>query len=279
MLRRASTALLIGTAFALALALASGGSYAQEAPRQDLEPDRADAPPAASWTGVSRPLLYTADPTPPPPGHVLATLGVSYAAVDRGAARPFAADVAHAGAVFGANADVGLTRIFALHAEGLLAGDGGSMHAGAMLGAGLYPLSGRGPFDIGIAAGYLRELGGANGAWARAVVAADIGRARLALGGVTSHVFSPGRDGVDVLVTGGASYAVLPILRIGAEYVAQDLEEAFDQAERDGGIRHFAGATAALTLGDRVQITAGPAFGLNALAPRVLGKLSASYRF
>src|SRR5262245_60971609 len=93
-------------------------------------------PPVSAWDDVARPWLYTADPSAPPAGHVLASLGVSYAAVNRGAARPFAADRANAGAVMTAGAEIGLHRFVSLSAEGLLAGQGPgeSVGAGAMLG-------------------------------------------------------------------------------------------------------------------------------------------------
>src|SRR4051794_34086290 len=61
-------------------------------PRDSTEPaDGADP-----WEDVRRPWLYAPDPTAPPPGHVVAALGMGFAQIDRGAARPFAADVARA---------------------------------------------------------------------------------------------------------------------------------------------------------------------------------------
>ncbi|MFT3774710.1 MAG: hypothetical protein QM820_55875 [Minicystis sp.] len=232
------------------------------------------------WANVRRPWLYTADPTAPPPGHVLASLGVGYAQVDRGAARPFAANYAHAGAVFNAAAEVGVFRFMSVQAEGMLAGEGSDkVHAGGVVGLAFYPLPAKSPVDLSIAGGYLRELGGGNGVWGRASAGISWRNARFVVSAVGSHIFEKGRDDMDLLLTAGATYAVLPILRLGVEYVVQDLEGAWEEDEADGGIRHFLGPTASIQLGKRVYLTAGPAFGLSKGAPSVLGRMAASYAF
>ena len=247
----------------------------------------APAKPADPWADVRRPWLYASDPTAPPAGHVLTSLGVGIAQIDRGAARPFAANIAHAGAVFSAEAEVGIFKFASLHAEGLLAGDGGNVNGGAMLGASVYLLGPKSPVGIVLSGGYLHELGGVDGVWGRASIAGNIGHLRLVLTGLGEHVFSgpgtgPGsalRDGVDLLVTAGASYRVTDLFQLGAEYVVQDLEGLWDPGELDGGARHFIGPTATLALARHVQIGAGPSFGLSPQSPRVLGRMSASYAF
>jgi len=243
-------------------------------------PDVAEPQDDARWQGVERPWLYQPDPTAPPPGHVIASLGVGYAQVDRGAARPFAGDLAHAGAVFNVGAEVGLFRYATLQAEGLLAGDGSNVNAGAMIGVGVYPFGPKSPVDLAISGGYLRELGCDNGFWARVAVAGDIGRLRLNFSALGEKVLNPARDEVDILITTGASYAVVPrLFRVGVEYVVQDLEGAWEPEEADGGIRHFIGPVASLELARRVRISAGPALGLSQGSPNVLGRLSAVYAF
>ncbi len=240
---------------------------------------------ADPWVDVRRPWLYASDPTAPPAGHVLTSLGVGVAQIDRGAARPFAANVAHSGAVFSAGAEVGIFKFASLHAEGLLAGDGGNVNGGAMLGASIYVLGPKSPVGLVFSGGYLRELGGANGVWGRAAIAGDIGRFRLILTGLGEHVFSttgPGsapRDGIDLLLTAGASFRVTDTFQLGAEYVVQDLEGLWDPGELDGGVRHFIGPVATLKLARHVQIGAGPSFGLSPQSPRLLGRMSASYAF
>src|SRR5262245_43156533 len=72
------------------------------------EPPARDAPSPAPapdpWALVRRPWLYSTDPTAPPPGHALTSISVGYSQVDRDGSRPFAGDIAHAGAVFSAGA-------------------------------------------------------------------------------------------------------------------------------------------------------------------------------
>ena len=266
-------------AFAVLLvSLASLPSVAQaDAPPRDVVAN--DARPDV-WSGVRRPWLYSADPTAPPPGHVMASLGVGYAGVDRGAAKPFAANQAHAGAVFNAGAEVGVLRFMTVQAEGLLSGEGGDkVNGGAMIGLAFYPLPSKSPVDLAIAGGYMRELGGGNGAWARVSAAASVRDFRFVLSTVGSHVFEKGRDEVDILITAGATYAIVPIFRVGVEYAIQDLEGLWDPEEAEGGVRHFVGPTASIQLAKRVYLTAGPAFGLSTGAPNVLGRVNASYAF
>lgn len=241
-----------------------------------------DQPKTSPWDKTPRPWLYSADPTAPAPLHVLASLSVGYAQTNRGAARPFAADVAHAGAVFSANGEIGLLRQLSVSIEGLLAGQAGTtspIGAGAMVGVNGFPLGGRGPVDISVSAGYLRELGGANGLWFRGSVAGNVGRFRLSANALGEHIFDVTRDGVDILLTAAASVKATDWLRVSTEYVVQDLEGAWDPEEADGGIRHFVSANAALLLANRVQISLGPALGLSPNSPRFLGRLTAAYAF
>jgi hypothetical protein len=273
---------------ALALLACAGAARAQATPPP--EPPTRDVPSPAPtpdpWALVQRPWLYASDPTAPPPGHVLASLGVGYAPVNRGASRPFAGDIAHAGAVFSAGAEVGIFRFASLKAEGLLAGEGSTMSAGAMIGANIYPLDPTGPIDLAVSGGYLRELGGANGLWGRVAVAGDLGPARLVFTALGEHVFATPtpdepaqRDDIDLVLTAGASFELTQALHLGAEYVVQDLEGVWDPEEAEGGVRHFVGPVASLELARRVRITAGPAFGLSSGSPNVLGRLAAMYAF
>jgi hypothetical protein len=148
-----------------------------------------------------------------------------------------------------------------------------------------------------VSAGYLREAWqgpvydddnntwapgkpyGDSGAWFQVAFSQDIRRVRLAATFHGEHVFAEGRDPLDVMVEAGASVRVVGGLRLGAEYVGQDLEEAID-AGAEGGARHFAGPTASLQLlRDRMSIVAGPSFGLSARSPEVLGRAAASFGF
>ena len=282
MIRSVAAALLV------TLVVGSGRLRADDFAVEEAGSPSADAAPGDRvveeeedlWHGASRPWLYAADPTGPDPYHLVAALGIAYAQIDRGAARPFAADLAHAGAVFDVALELGVASWASLQAQGLLAGESESrpLSAGTMVGASIFPMPDGLPVDLATSAGYLRELGGGNGVWGRVGVAGDIRLVRLGFTALGEHVFEPGRDGVDIMLTSGASLALGPA-RLGVEYVVQDLEGAWEPEEADGGIRHFVGPTAAVELAGRVQIVAGPAFGLAQGSPDVLGRLAATSAF
>ncbi|MFO0590440.1 MAG: hypothetical protein U0441_23050 [Polyangiaceae bacterium] len=270
----------------IVIALSSPLTASAEEPVAPMPPppsattDVVEPPPARPFEGVERPWLYSPDATAPRPGHVIATMNVGYADTTLGAGRPFAANLVHAGAVFGVGAEVGVLRFASIQAEGLLSGDGHSVSAGGMVGVTAYPFPTTWPVQMALSGGYLRELGGADGVWGRAVVAGDISRLRLSATALASHMFAPDRDAVDLLLSAGASVKVVSFLRLGAEYVVQDLEGLWEgeEEEAEGGARHFLSPMASLELG-RVRLTAGPAFGLSPQSPRILGRLQAGYAF
>ncbi|MFO0759070.1 MAG: hypothetical protein U0359_21440 [Byssovorax sp.] len=282
---RSRLAFTAGALLAALLSLVPRAARAQQTSPQTEpqaaapEADTARPPPPSALDTAPRPWLYTPDPSGPLPGQVLASLGAGYAQIDRGAARPFAGNVAQGGAVFGASGEVGVLRVLSIQAEGLLAGDGSSVNGGAVLGAVVHPFPARWPVTLAVGGGYLRELGGDQGAWGRVTFASDLGPVRLMAGVLGSHLFAPGRDGLDWLLSTGASYRLGSIVRLGVEYVVQDLEEAGDSDEVDGGVRHFLGPSVGLTLARRVQLTAGPAFGLSRGAPPFQGRMAAIYAF
>jgi hypothetical protein len=109
-------------------------------------------------------------------------------------------------------------------------------------------------------------------------VAGDVGALRLTASALGEKAFAANRDAIDLVMTAGASYELWQTLRLGAEYVVQDLEGAWEHDEAEGGVRHFVGPTIGVHVG-RAQIGAGPAFGLSASSPRYLGRLAAAYSF
>jgi hypothetical protein len=120
---------------------------------------------------------------------------------------------------------------------------------------------------------------GDDGAWVQASLSGDIERLRMAATLHGEHVFSAGRDPLDVMVQAGASYRLVGDFRAGVEYVGQDLEEAFTPGA-EGGARHFLGPIASLQLlQDRLSLVAGPSVGLTARSPDFLGRLTLSYGF
>ena len=200
-------------------------------------------------------------------------LGVSLAAVPDARAGETRSEPATAAA----EQEVAPSRL-SLAPSGL--GGGDRFEFGAIAGIGLEPLHGVWTSThLVLSGGYLRELVGADGAWLRLAVSQDIARLRLGAAVHSEHVFSPGRDGIDVLVVAGASYAVVGPLHAGVEYVAQDLEEALeDRAE--GGVRHFLRPQLSLELVQkRLSIVAGPAFGLGPTSPNFPARMSISYQY
>jgi hypothetical protein len=120
---------------------------------------------------------------------------------------------------------------------------------------------------------------GDNGAWVQASFSGDFHRLRLATTVHGEHVFSAGRDPVDIMVQAGASYRVAGPLRAGVEYVGQDLEESFSNAAEHGA-RHLLGPIASVQLLDsRFTLVAGPSVGLTPRSPDVLGRIAAAYSF
>jgi hypothetical protein len=77
---------------------------------------------------------------------------------------------------------------------------------------------------------------------------------------------------------------VAGFLRLGAEAVGQDLEEAFEaEAEAEGGALYSAGPTAAVEVDGgryhRYQVALGSGFGLNARSPRAVVRVSVAVNF
>jgi hypothetical protein len=214
--------------------------------------------------------------------------------------RAFAVNTAQPGAMVSLGGEVGVAprvSIMALGQAGF-GGIGPSPSGGAVAGVRFQLLpSAWQSTHLVASVGYLREAwqgpvydseagvwhpgspNGDNGAWLAVAFSGDIARLRLAATVHGEHVFSEGRDGVDFMVDAGASYRVVGTLRAGVEYVGQDLEESLSPAA-ESGARHFVGPTASLQLlHDRLTLAAGPAIGLSALSPRVLGRFAMSYGF
>lgn len=249
----------------LALLIAPATAYAQEGK------DVVSTDGSLRVTNEERPFVYLHDPTTPSAGR----LGAGYSfGLGSGvaASRPLPANITTAGASHTVGAAYGVTDRFAP-----FAGVSTDIAAGATVSAGARvqltdPLS---AFRFGLAGAAFREgKGGALGLWARAIGSYDFGRVRVAGNLHLERVFVSGRDTVDILAMGGVSMRVANTFRLGAEYVGQDLEDAIEQEEAEGGAKHFAGPTAALDLADgRLQLVMGPAFGLNANSPRFLGRV------
>src|SRR5438094_1995825 len=91
----------------------------------------------------------------------------------------------------------------------------------------------------------------------------ELGRALVTVNVRAAHFFARGRDPVDVVLTCGVSVRTTSWLRLGGEYVGEELEGAGDpdEVEVGGGGRHYVGPSAAfLMMGGRLRLnaTAGP---------------------
>src|SRR5262249_38954462 len=121
-----------------------------------------------------------------------------------------------------AGGELGLLPGLALTATGMTTGEAQTgAYAGARLS--LLPRSFRSTRVVA-SGGFVRELVGANGAWARLAVTQDFGPMRVASTLHGEHVFAAGHDAVDMTAMFGANVRLARFLRAGAEYVAQDLE-------------------------------------------------------
>ncbi len=236
-----------------------------------------DAPPLTKVS--SRTWLFNDDVALPPPLQGLAVSRLTYSG-GNSPTRPFAANLASPGTMLELGTEVGLVRglsvqLIGVRGESFQTGEGST---GAQVGLRWAALASRSTHLI-VSAGYLRELSGGDGAWGRVGLEHELGRARLALSVHGEHVFVPGRDGFDVMVTAGADMRVAGPLRAGVEYVGQDLEGlAEDDAE--GGARHIIGGTLSLRLfSDRLSLVGGPAVALGGPSARAIGRAAIAYAF
>lgn len=269
----------------------SAGGFWYETPTQTKATVKADrrttdtpqtdtkaSPPAR----VERPFLYLVDPTLPRPMHVVATYSAGYSSSDA-ATRPLAATANRSGLVNELRVEAGLHERFAPFVTGMLAPPRGSetgartaLRAGARV---LLTDPASHGFRLALSAAYTRDFRSTNGVFARATASYDIDRLRLASMVHAERMFATDRDAIDLYTVAGASYRVLDSLRVGAEYVAQDIEGAWQANEAEGGLKHYAGADVAWSYDKRLLVTAGPAFGLGKPAPALLGRASLSYLF
>jgi hypothetical protein len=280
----------VSLVFALAMGFAAPSAFAQ-----NVEPDRATGAPRAESTDVSRPWLYNDDPTIAAPLRVVAALVNTYSGNDRSVSRAFASADDGPGIKAGVSAQVGIVHMLAIDVTGVMGGFGSGVGGGLMAGARFAPfdLASHG-FRLAIASGYLLDLDQASGMYARITASYDVGRLRLAAMVHGEHVFRDGSDPVDLFVTVGASVRIVPVFRVGLEYVVQDLEEAFvkdaDDDDDDkpvpgaaeGGVHTFLGVGGTFDLlRHRLFINFGPALAFRTDIGKVepVGRALVSYSF
>ncbi|HEY8086930.1 MAG TPA: hypothetical protein VIF09_03775 [Polyangiaceae bacterium] len=276
----------------------------------DPQPDVTETQDESARHRIDRTWLYADDARVAAPLTVVGMTSASYTQVGSSPSRidspfpstykSFAANTAQPGGMMTVGGEVGLFPHVSVMALGQMGfgGEASGVSGGAVAGlrVSLLPASWE-HLHLVTSVGYLREAwqgpiynedkdtwlppstGGANGGWVQASISGDVDRLRMAATFHGEHVFSDGRDPLDVMVQLGASYRVAGHFRAGLEYVGQDLEEVA-KSSAEGGARHFAGPIMSLQLlGDRMSIVAGPAFGLSDLSPRLLGRMAVAYGF
>lgn len=239
--------------------------------------------PAPRAHAEERPFSFLLDPTTPSAGDLSVEYALGYAS-GSAADRPLPTTVAPTGAQHALTFNYGLTnRIAPLASIRVLqpTNGGGSVQATGNVGARFLitdPDSTR--FRLAVATVVFREFEGDAGAYARVAASYDIGKLRLAANVHLEHVFADDRDAVDVLALAGVSYKVLDPLRVGVEYVGQDLEGMADDEEAEGGAHHYVGPSIAIDLmRDKLQLTAAVAAGLGEQAQPLVGRVAALMTF
>jgi hypothetical protein len=268
--------------FASVLPAFDAAAQEPEAPRQLRLQPAEEAPPPLRPEGErahaeQRPFAYVLDPTTPSKGDLGFEYGVGLG-TGVAADRPLPAALiapSSAGELSGINqsltAGYGVTARFAPFVTARLSPSGDQTRMGGAAGARYQLTEPSSDFRLTLAGALLREGSGGLGSYARLAASYDLGRLRLAGNLHAEKVFRAGRDPIDVLVMAGASYRTLDVMRVGVEFVGQDLEELGEGGpQAEGGARYYTGPTLALDLGGgRVQIVGGPAFDLaqRSLAP------------
>jgi hypothetical protein len=127
------------------------------------------------------------------------------------------------------------------------------------------------PWRAAVLGGGLYEGESASwGAWVQATGSFSAGPFLVEANAYLEHVFAPDRDALDYIGMLGASYRILPALRVGAEFVGQDLEE-LAQSGAEGGARLGVGPDVAVDLyRGHVQLVVSALFGLNAVSPTAI---------
>lgn len=262
-----------------ALAALVAISVAQPAAAQDRRPGGDPAPELADW----HPYVFSAD------GDLLRARG---AAVESGvgyngvpaSGRGLAPDDARSASGWLAGA-VGVGRGLELDGAFLYAGDPGNGYRfdQARLGARVELLRPRArlPIAIALGGGYQADALADHAAIATLDASCVLGRLNLTVNVRAAHYFAAGRDPIDLFVTAGAMVRTTRWLRLGLEYVGEELEALVaDDGDHAPAGRHYVGPTAALFFAGghlRLNATGGAVVTPGQLGPLVRGALAWVY--
>ena len=245
----------------------------------DDEPDAVRLPDTLPRR-AERPWLYADDATTPGQWQALVGTRLTYSGADRGVTRPFASNVSAPGGLAEINGEVGVLPTLSVAATGVI-GFGDTLSSGMTAGLRFAPLANaKIPFRLVLGGGYLLERSAGNGLFLRVAATYDAGAFRFGGTFHAEHVFLQGRDALDAVMILAANVKLGRIVRLGIEYVAQDLEGYADRQEAEGGVRHFLGPTSSFELLEkRLFVAFGPAVGLSYGSPKVVGRASVAYAF
>jgi hypothetical protein len=272
----------VAAAWLVLFTLAGAARAAEDLPSESSASSTATPTATATSTAspVEQPFLYMVDPHGPAARQVLAGYALAFSST-AGAIRPIPGNFDAEGLVHTLSLEVGVIDRLRVYAQTMIAesiGSASDVNAVALqLGARLLvtPPAWR-RFRLMVSGAFLREFGAALGAFGELTASYDVGRVRLAASLHGERVFAGKRDPIDLYAVAGASVRVARILRLGVEYVAQDLEELGDD-EAEGGARHYVGPDVALSLhNNRLLLTAGAAVQA-ASSPGLLARAAVTY--
>lgn len=231
---------------------------------------------------VEQPFSYLVDTHGPAARQVLAGYALAFSS-SAGAIRPIPGNFDNEGVVHQLALEVGVLDQLRVFAQTLIAESIGSatdVNAVAVqLGARaiLTPMRWH-VFRLMLAGSFLREFGADLGVFGELTATVDLGRVRLAAAMHVEHIFAPDRDPIDTYAVMGVSVRVHPLVRVGAEFIGQDLEAlADDDADAEGGARFYAGPDVALSLRKNHLLLTGGAAVEMASVPGILARAALTY--
>jgi hypothetical protein len=132
------------------------------------------------------------------------------------------------------------------------------------------------PLALSLAGGYQVDWQMQQAAEAGLMISGDLGPVHLTGNVRAAHYFHPGRDPVDIYLSAGALVRVFRWVRLGVEYLGEEIEGvAGTDVDVGPGGRQYVGASVVFVgLGPcRLNLTAGPVFTAGATGILVRGSI------